>query len=128
MLNFSPKTRILPSKGFIGIGAKSLAVSVVLLLPSATLLRAQAFLPAQVRVVSTIPSNGDLNPYGVATVPQQFPTGAAVNPGDILVSNFNNSSNLEGTGTTIVRVQLTPQAPNPQTSTFADTSTLMPPV
>jgi len=107
MFNFSPKTRNLPSKGFIRIRAKSFAVGVVLLLLSATLLRAQnpAFLPAQVRVVSTIPSNGDLNPYGVATVPQQFPTGAAVNPGDILVSNFNNSSNLQGTGTTIVRIQ-----------------------
>ena len=107
MFNFSPKTRNLPSKGFIRIRAKSFAVGVVLLLLSATLLRAQnpAFLPAQVRVVSTIPSNGDLNPYGVATVPQQFPTGATVNPGDILVSNFNNSSNLQGTGTTIVRIQ-----------------------
>ena len=63
------------------------------------------FLPAQVRVVSTIPtSNGDLNPYGVATVPPHFPAGT-VNPGDILVSNFNNSSNLQGTGTTIIRVQ-----------------------
>jgi hypothetical protein len=28
-----------------------------------------------------------------------------VNPGDIIVSNFNNSSNLQGTGTTIVRIQ-----------------------
>jgi DNA-binding beta-propeller fold protein YncE len=28
-----------------------------------------------------------------------------VNPNDILVSNFNNSSNLQGTGTTIVRIQ-----------------------
>lgn len=63
------------------------------------------FLPAQVRVLSTIPANGDLNPYGVATVPFSFAPGGTVNPGDILVSNFNNSSNLQGTGTTIVRIQ-----------------------
>jgi len=93
-------------RGMISI----LLVAVVLVL-SATLVRAQdddrPFLPAQVRVVSTIPSNGDLNPYGVATVPRQFPAGGTVNPGDILVSNFNNSSNLQGTGTTIVRIQAT---------------------
>ncbi len=63
----------------------------------------QPFLPAQVHPVSTVPSNGDVNPYGVAFVPRQFPTGT-VNPGDILVSNFNNNQNLQGTGTTIVDV------------------------
>ncbi len=63
----------------------------------------QPFLPAQVHPVSTVPPNGDVNPYGVAFVPRQFPTGA-VNPGDILVSNFNNHLNLQGTGTTIVDV------------------------
>ncbi len=62
------------------------------------------FLPAQVRPVSTVPANGDVNPYGVAFVPAGFPTGGAINPGDILISNFNNSSNLQGTGTTIVDV------------------------
>src|SRR5499425_561175 len=89
------------------MSTRLLVASLVLLLLPATLLRAQnnAFLPAQVRVVSTIPSNGDLNPYGVATVPQKFPMGATVNAGDILVSNFNNSSNAQGTGTTIVRIQ-----------------------
>lgn len=65
----------------------------------------QAFLPTSVRVVSTIPANGDLNPYGVATVPRGFPQGGMVNPGDILVSNFNSNTNLQGTGTTIVRIQ-----------------------
>ena len=53
-------------------------------------------------VASTVPaSNGDLNPYGVAVVPDS--TGDLVQ-GDVLVSNFNNSANLEGTGTTIVQV------------------------
>jgi hypothetical protein len=53
---------------------------------------------------STVPSNGDVNPYGVAFVPQGFPHGGPLRPGDIVVSNFNNSGNLQGTGTTIVRV------------------------
>jgi uncharacterized protein (TIGR03118 family) len=54
----------------------------------------------------TIPGgNGDLNPYGVAFVPPGFPTGGTLSPGDILVSNFNASSNLEGTGTTIVDIK-----------------------
>ncbi len=67
------------------------------------------FLPAPVRAVSTVPANGDVNPYGVAFVPPGFPAGGAINPGDILISNFNNSSNLQGTGTTIVDVP--PAAP-----------------
>jgi hypothetical protein len=63
------------------------------------------FLPNPVRTVSTVPTNGDVNPYGVAFVPPAFQSGSGpLQPGDILVSNFNNSSNLQGTGTTIVRV------------------------
>ena len=62
------------------------------------------FLPSQVLTVSTVPSNGDVNPYGVAFVPQGFPAGGVLKAGDILVSNFNNSQNLQGTGTTIVRI------------------------
>ena len=62
------------------------------------------FLPSQVRAVSTVPANGDVNPYGVAFVPADFPAGGLIGPGDILVSNFNNSQNLQGTGTTIVDV------------------------
>ncbi len=53
---------------------------------------------------STLPPNGDVNPYGVAFVPHGFPGGGPLHPGDIIVSNFNNSGNLQGTGTTIVRV------------------------
>lgn len=54
---------------------------------------------------STVPANGDVNPYGVAFVPKGFPAikGGLV-AGDVLVSNFNNKANLQGTGTTIVRV------------------------
>src|SRR5580704_14393823 len=87
---------------------KSFTAAVVLCLLCSSVLLAQdedrPFLPAQVRAVSTVPGNGDVNPYGVAFVPPGFPTGGTINPGDILVSNFNNSSNLQGTGTTIVDV------------------------
>jgi hypothetical protein len=53
---------------------------------------------------STVPANGDVNPYGVAFVPRSFPPGGLLRGGDVIVSNFNNSANLQGTGTTIVRV------------------------
>ena len=62
---------------------------------------------------TTVPANGDVNPYGVVFVPPGFPQGGVLHAGDILVSNFNNSSNLQGTGTTIVRV-----SSNNQTSVF----------
>jgi hypothetical protein len=50
---------------------------------------------------STVPKVGDVNPYGIAVVPVS--KGALV-AGDVLVSNFNNKKNLQGTGTTIVEV------------------------
>jgi hypothetical protein len=51
------------------------------------------------------PFNQDVNPYGVAFVPKGFAPGGPLQPGDILVSNFNNgTSNFQGTGTTIVRI------------------------
>jgi len=56
------------------------------------------------RIVSTVPSNGDVNPYGVAFVPAGFRSGGPLAPADILVSNFNNSQILQGTGTTIVSI------------------------
>jgi hypothetical protein len=59
--------------------------------------------------VSTVPNNGDLNPYGVAFVPQVVVGGGKLHAGDILVSNFNNSSNLQGTGSTIVSISPTGQ-------------------
>jgi hypothetical protein len=55
-------------------------------------------------LISTIPANGDLNPYGVTFVPAGFPRGGTIHPGDVLVSNFNASSNLQGTGSTIIDV------------------------
>ena len=62
---------------------------------------------------STVPSNGDVNPYGVAFVPNNFVAGGAIHPGDIIVSNFNDFNNTQGTGTTIVSI-----TPDAQTSLF----------
>jgi hypothetical protein len=62
------------------------------------------FLPSP-QNISTVPLNGDQNPYGVAFVPQDFKGNSGpLRPGDILVSNFNNADNKQGTGTTIVRI------------------------
>jgi len=55
-------------------------------------------------ISSTVPSNGDINPYGVFRIPR---TVGRLVGGNILVSNFNNSTNLQGTGTTVV--QISPQ-------------------
>jgi len=52
-------------------------------------------------VASTVPANGDINPYGVAVIPR---SAGALTAGNVLVSNFNNSANAQGTGTTIVQV------------------------
>jgi SMP-30/Gluconolactonase/LRE-like region len=53
--------------------------------------------------VSTSPSNGDLNPYGLINVPPGFPAGS-ISKGQLLVSNFNDSANVQGKGTTIIAV------------------------
>lgn len=84
---------------------------------------ANQFLP-EYRVSSTVPPNGDLNPYGVAFVPSGFPNGGKISPGDVLVSNFNDMNNCQGQGTTII--QYTPSnsndsvaSPNTATQFFA---------
>jgi hypothetical protein len=50
---------------------------------------------------STVPGNGDVNPYGVAVV--RHSQGRLVR-GDVLISNFNNKANEQGTGSTIVEI------------------------
>ncbi len=52
-------------------------------------------------IASTVPPNGDVNPYGVAIVPR---TVGALTAGDFLVTNFNAKSNRQGTGSTIVQI------------------------
>jgi NHL repeat len=59
------------------------------------------FMPNPPAIATTVPANGDVNPYGIVTVPESV--GSLVR-GDLLVSNFNNSANKQGTGTTIVQI------------------------
>ena len=80
-----------------------LAVAISLLSMTAAVTEAQQFIP-NVIISSTTPANGDLNPYGVAFVPPAFPSGGKISPGDILISNFNDKTNTQGTGTTIIKL------------------------
>ena len=50
-------------------------------------------------LTSTVTDNGDLNPYAVIVAPV---SAGRIHQDDVLVDNFNNISNLQGTGTTIV--------------------------
>jgi hypothetical protein len=52
-------------------------------------------------VASTVPANGDVNPYGIVVVPS---TAGKLVAGNLLVSNFNDKANNQGTGTTIVQI------------------------
>ncbi len=49
-------------------------------------------------LVSTIPQNGDLNPYALVVAPV---SAGRVQKGDVLIGNFNGLTNLQGTGATI---------------------------
>lgn len=62
-------------------------------------------------VGSTVPANGDQNPYGIVMV---HSTIGSLQAGDLLISNFNDQANAQGTGTTIVEV-----SPTGQQSLFA---------
>ena len=93
--------------------AGSVVVLVLVLVPAAT--AAGPFIGPFNNVQtlsSTLPKNRDVNPYGVAVVPTTI---GRLTAGDVLVSNFNNHRNLQGTGTTIVDV-----SPSGSVSSFAD--------
>ena len=51
------------------------------------------------------PTNGDQNPYGLAIAPA---TSGLLTAGDIVICNFNNSANVQGTGTTVEFIHPTP--------------------
>ena len=67
--------------------------------------------PSISTVGSTVPSNGDVNPYGLSVVPR---SAGALKAGDYLISNFNAKSNNQGTGTTLVQL-----SPSGKLSVFA---------
>jgi hypothetical protein len=62
-------------------------------------------------ISSTVPANGDVNPYGVFVIRHSR---GRLQRGNVLVSNFNNKNNLQGTGTTIVEI-----SPGGQQTLFA---------
>jgi hypothetical protein len=68
------------------------------------------------QIASTVPANGDVNPYGVTAV---LASAGKLTAGSILVSNYNDKANVQGTGTTIVQV-----SPAGRTTLFADVARL----
>jgi hypothetical protein len=52
-------------------------------------------------VASTVPANGDQNPYAVVIAPV---TSGKIQQGHVMVDNFNDKNNLQGLGTTIVSI------------------------
>jgi hypothetical protein len=68
------------------------------------------------QIASTVPAKGDVNPYGLAVVPA---SAGRLTVGNVLVSNFNDKANVQGTGSTIVQV-----SPAGQTSLFANVARL----
>jgi len=68
------------------------------------------------QIASTVPANGDVNPYGVTAV---LASAGKLTAGSILVSNYNDKANVQGTGTTIVQV-----SPAGRTTLFADVAGL----
>jgi len=53
----------------------------------------------QTTLTSTVPENGDQNPYAIVVAPV---SAGVIEKGDVLITNFNNKGNLQGLGTTIV--------------------------
>jgi hypothetical protein len=99
----------------IAIGAVVAAVAMVgAVAPAGATSPARSFLGGLSTistVASTVPANGDVNPYGVAVVAHS--TGR-LHRGWVLVSNFNAAANTQGTGTTIVEI-----SPSGQVQLFA---------
>jgi hypothetical protein len=86
-----------------GVAAASITTGLLIAsVPSASAARAFISGFGTVNVgPSTVPADNDVNPYGVAVVQR---TEGLLQRGDVLVSNFNNSANHQGQGSTIVEV------------------------
>ena len=54
-------------------------------------------------LTSTVPSNGDQNPYAIVIAPV---SAGKIQKDDVLVDNFNDRNNLQGLGTTIVKYNM----------------------
>ncbi|MEP7026665.1 MAG: hypothetical protein ABJB47_23245, partial [Actinomycetota bacterium] len=69
-------------------------------------------------IASTVPGNGDVNPYGIVVIRGNH---GKLRAGNVLISNFNNKANLQGTGRTIVQI-----SPSGHRTLFADISGRLP--
>jgi len=65
------------------------------------------------------PTNGDRNPYGLSIAPV---TAGLLTAGDLVVCDFNNSANVQGTGTTVEYIH---PAPGSTVVRFAQGATLL---
>ena len=80
----------------------SLTAAAVLVTGAANAADPKGFLETLKRhsiVTSTVPTNGDQNPYAIVVAPV---SAGKIQKGDVLVDNFNDKNNLQGLGTTIV--------------------------
>ena len=105
MTSNSHRVRHVAGLGVVGVAAAAATAALTLpagaITPPSFLGQFSTLSP----IGSTVPGNGDLNPYGVAVVDQN--AGRLVK-GDVLVSNFNNNVNPpggeQGRGSTIVEI------------------------
>jgi sugar lactone lactonase YvrE len=80
----------------LGLGAASAGAGTTFLGGRSTITTVASTVPH-----SAVQGRGDVNPYGVAVVPT---TVGKLAQGSVLVSNFNNRGNDQGTGKTIVEI------------------------
>jgi len=73
-----------------------------------------------ITLTTTVPDNGDQNPYALVVAPV---SAGKIQAGDVLVDNFNDLSNLQGLGTTIVDFNPSSR----QTTLFAKLPRQLPP-
>jgi len=99
---FSPRTARAQIAATATAAATAIAAAAALVTTTAAHAEPQGFLETikhHTTLINTVPDNGDQNPYAVVVAPVSAGT---VKKGDVLVGNFNNSTNLQGTGSTIV--------------------------
>ncbi|HSZ64455.1 MAG TPA: SMP-30/gluconolactonase/LRE family protein [Terriglobales bacterium] len=88
-----------PIPALVRVASKVLAFS--LLVSGLAVAESPASPHSITTIASTVPANGDVNPYGIFVVPN---TVGNLVKGNLLISNFNAASNEQGTGTTIMQI------------------------
>src|ERR1700712_2487020 len=99
------RTSMQPGTSSQRIRTKLLVALVALIVPTAAFAADEAGYLGSIRrhslMASTVPSNGDQNPYAVVVSPV---SSGKLREGDVLVDNFNDRNNLQGLGTTVVSI------------------------